>query len=152
MLQKPRIWTKYRCSYNSMTRNRLYLVLFLALLAGYGYLFWMLSIHAQHHSFSPCLFKNVTGIACPSCGVTRSVLLLLHGNIKQATLLNPLGLITGLLMAVMPFWLLYDMLLNKSSLHLTFRKTEALLRKKQVAIPLIILILINWFWNIHKGL
>jgi hypothetical protein len=135
-----------------MTRNRLYLFLFLALLAGYGYLLWMLNVHAPHQSVSICLFKNVTGIACPSCGVTRSVLFVLHGNIKQAVLLNPLGLLTAALMAILPFWLLYDLVFKKDSLHQTYLRTESVLKKKQVAIPLIILLLVNWSWNIYKGL
>jgi len=39
-----------------------------------------------------CLFKNVTGLACPTCGVTRGVLCLLHGRFAQAWLYNPLML------------------------------------------------------------
>jgi len=135
-----------------MTRNRLYLFLFLALLAGYGYLFYMFNVNIHEHSYNVCLFKNVTGIACPSCGVTRSVVSLLHGHLKEAVLLNPLGLITAVIMAVVPFWLFYDVVLKKDSLYKTYQKTETLLKKKQVAIPLITLVLINWIWNIYKGL
>lgn len=37
-----------------------------------------------------CLIKRFTGLACPTCGFTRGVLSLLHGNITQAWLYNPL--------------------------------------------------------------
>lgn len=37
-----------------------------------------------------CLIKRFTGIACPTCGFTRGVFSLLHGNITQAWLYNPL--------------------------------------------------------------
>jgi hypothetical protein len=37
-----------------------------------------------------CLIKRCTGIPCPTCGFTRGLLSLLHGNITQAWLYNPL--------------------------------------------------------------
>jgi hypothetical protein len=37
-----------------------------------------------------CLFKRLTGMACPTCGFTRGALCLLHGRIGQAWLYNPL--------------------------------------------------------------
>ena len=37
-----------------------------------------------------CLFKRLTGFACPSCGSTRGMLSLLHGHIIRAWLYNPL--------------------------------------------------------------
>ncbi len=38
----------------------------------------------------PCLFRNVTGIPCPSCGATRGVLALLDGHPVDALGFNPL--------------------------------------------------------------
>jgi Protein of unknown function (DUF2752) len=32
-----------------------------------------------------CLFKAATGIPCPGCGVTRSIVALLHGDFSHAT-------------------------------------------------------------------
>lgn len=40
-----------------------------------------------------CIFKMVTGIPCPSCGMTRSYISLLHGNIYKAFFYHPLFLI-----------------------------------------------------------
>jgi hypothetical protein len=37
-----------------------------------------------------CIIKRCTGIPCPTCGFTRGLLALLHGNITQAWLYNPL--------------------------------------------------------------
>lgn len=36
-----------------------------------------------------CYFKNLTGIPCPGCGMTRSFLLILQGRFKQAWELHP---------------------------------------------------------------
>jgi hypothetical protein len=48
---------------------------------------WLLPIL----SFAPdCVFKGLTGIPCPTCGSTRSVVLLAHGDILHALAMNPL--------------------------------------------------------------
>lgn len=135
-----------------MTRNRLYLILGLGILAGYGWVLWFTYHRILNHNFTPCIFKNVTGIACPSCGSTRSVLLLSHGNFTDALLLNPLGVFMAAIMLIAPFWLLYDVTLKKDTLYTSYKKFEKIVQIKWVAITLIILILINWAWNIQKGL
>jgi hypothetical protein len=38
-----------------------------------------------------CLFHRVTGITCPTCGLTRSWSALLHGQFKDAIQFHPLG-------------------------------------------------------------
>lgn len=135
-----------------MTRNRLYLLLAFGVVAGYCWILWFSFRRIHNHTFTPCLFKNTTGIACPSCGSTRSVLVLSQGQLTDALLLNPLGIIIALIMLIVPFWLLYDIVLKKNTLYTNFKKTEAVLRNKWVAGILIILLLINWAWNIQKGL
>lgn len=40
-----------------------------------------------------CLFKQRYGIPCPNCGMTRSVLLTLHGDFGAAWQLNPAGVL-----------------------------------------------------------
>ena len=48
---------------------------------------------------SLCLFYNVTGLPCPGCGITRSLVCCAHGRFGQAFDFHPLGLLvfTGLL-------------------------------------------------------
>jgi len=38
-----------------------------------------------------CAFKQQFGVPCPNCGMTRSVLLTLHGHAGQAWEINPAG-------------------------------------------------------------
>jgi len=124
----------------------------LGIAAGYGWVIWSSQNDALHSDLTPCLFKNSTGIACPSCGSTRSVLLLSQGYFSKALLLNPLGILMALIMVIVPFWLLYDIILNKDTLYYNYKKAEDTIRIKWVAISLILLIILNWLWNIQKGL
>jgi hypothetical protein len=43
--------------------------------------------------FPGCMFRTITGFACPGCGSTRALHQLLHGHIGNAFVLNPLLLI-----------------------------------------------------------
>ena len=42
---------------------------------------------------STCSFKQHFGHPCPTCGMTRSVILSLHGEIAQAWQVNPAGIL-----------------------------------------------------------
>jgi hypothetical protein len=39
--------------------------------------------------FAACPFKLITGIPCPGCGMTHSILSITHGNIFDAACFNP---------------------------------------------------------------
>ena len=40
---------------------------------------------------SPCLFRNVTGLPCPGCGMTRGFVALGHGRVGEAWRANALA-------------------------------------------------------------
>lgn len=42
-----------------------------------------------------CWFKRLTGGECPGCGLTRSVISLVHGHFAAAWQFNPTGLLVG---------------------------------------------------------
>ncbi len=42
--------------------------------------------------FFNCKFKHLTGFPCPFCGLIRSFLCLIHLNLKESFLYNPLGI------------------------------------------------------------
>lgn len=35
-------------------------------------------------SFSPCVFRNLTGLPCPGCGMTRGFVAMGHGRLSEA--------------------------------------------------------------------
>lgn len=136
-----------------MTKRKLYLIITLGLIAGYSWLTYiLLQDNPQHNGMSACFFKNITGLPCPSCGNTRSVLAMIKGNFINAVLINPLGLIIAFILLVFPFWLLYDTVYKRDTLYKSYLKFEKTMQNKYIAIALIILLIANWIWNIQKGL
>ncbi len=58
---------------------------------------------AGHEINLGCGMRELFGIPCPGCGMTRSVLMTLHGHVGQAVGVNPVGpvfLLGVLLLAV----------------------------------------------------
>ncbi len=99
------------------------------------------------------MFKNITGVPCPSCGITRSVLSLLQGDLYHAVMINPLGILAALLLIIVPLWMLTDAITSRVTLVRNFRRAEHMIRtQKIIYIPLLLLMAINWGWNIIKDI
>ena len=136
-----------------LSRNKIYTVLFSACIAGYIWLYYgITTLQTESNSIEVCLIKHVTNIPCPSCGSTRSMISLAQGNIIKSLYINPFGLIIAFIMISAPIWILFDLVTKKSTLFIFYQRLETHLRKPKIAIPLVLLVLINWIWNITKGL
>ena len=137
----------------SLHRNRIYSILFTACLAGYTWLYFNITKNiTENKSVEICFIKHLTNIPCPSCGSTRSIISLTKGDFIGALNINPIGYLVALIMLVAPVWVLADTIMNKNTLFDLFQKIETLLKRPMIAIPLILLVIINWIWNITKGL
>jgi hypothetical protein len=134
-----------------LNKRNLYTILITGCIAGYIWLYYGMTFPPDH-VVDVCLFKRIADIPCPSCGATRSVVSLIHGDLIKALYINPLGLVVAGVMLLTPFWLLADLVTKRESLLNVFRHTERLLKKPGVAIPLVLLLVINWIWNIAKEL
>jgi hypothetical protein len=120
-------------------------------LAGYIWLFLNFKTN-NSNEIGICIFKHVTTIPCPSCGSTRSILSLMHGQFLEAIYWNPIGLLLVIIIIASPIWIIFDFAFKKNTLFLFYKKIETILSQKRIAIPAILLILTNWIWNIYKGL
>ncbi|WP_372773007.1 DUF2752 domain-containing protein [Mangrovibacterium sp.] len=136
-----------------ISRTRLYLILSIACFLGYAWLFFQLHRVTEELGLpTVCLFKNITTIPCPSCGSTRAVLELSQGHLLNAALINPLGLLSGIGLLIIPFWLLFDLFGKRDTLHRSYLKTELFIRRPAPAVVFSLAIIINWIWTIVKGL
>jgi hypothetical protein len=135
-----------------MNRTRLYVLLSVACAVGYAWLIITYNrIVLNEGELGVCLFKDITGIPCPSCGSTRSVLSILKGDMWGAIIWNPFGLILFAILVISPIWILFDLVRHKATLFNLYTNSELFLKRKWVAIPAILLVLLNWIWNIYKG-
>lgn len=134
-------------------RNRFYLFILLVSLISYLWLALIGQLKPDEvgTKFDLCPIHRFVHIPCPSCGSTRSVLSLMHGDLAGGLYWNPLGFFILAVLVVAPFWLGYDLISKKSTLFQFYLLFENTLRRKWVAIPAIALLLINWAWNVVKG-
>ena len=135
----------------TLNRTKLYLFLMLVCLAGYTWLYYSFK-HIDSNIVGVCILKHVTNLPCPSCGSTRSVISLFTGNFLEAFRINPLGYVVVIIMLFTPLWITFDIITKRKTLVAFYQKSEIFLKRPHVAIPLILLIIINWIWNITKGL
>jgi hypothetical protein len=137
----------------ALRRNKFYILISASCTAGYIWLIISNAVSGIHkNDIGLCIFKHVTTMPCPSCGSTRSLLALLKGNLLDSLYWNPIGIIIALFLLIAPVIIIYDGLSHKSTLFNLYNKMEQIVRQKWVAVPAIMLIMVNWIWNIHKGL
>ena len=134
-----------------MTRNKLYTVLFSACILGHLYLLYSIFSTDKYH-LTVCMIKNITGYPCPSCGTTRAIQLLVRGDFMASLQMNPFGIIVAIAMTIVPIWIAVDVILKRDTFFKAYKKTEAILRTPWLAIILILLVILNWIWNIYKHL
>ena len=89
-----------------------------------------------------CMFRNVTGVPCPTCGTTRMLLALARGQPVDALLFNPFTFAVSMLGAI---WLI---------LRLGFGRRLSLdlgrAARRRVWIVVTILFLFNWAYLIWR--
>src|SRR5687768_14943470 len=114
-----------------MHRSRLYSITVIACLTGYAWLAYNQYVHTYSgHTDNVCLMKNLTGLPCPSCGASRSVISILDGQFMEAVHLNPIGYLLLPIMLISPFWILLDVITSADSFLRVYQKAEHLIRNK----------------------
>lgn len=134
-------------------RSRFHTLLLTSCLAGYAWLLYVVtSGQTNSTSIGVCLIKNITNIPCPSCGTTRSVVALLNGHLFESLLINPMGFLVASIMLMAPVWIAYDRATQGQTFFNFYKRSETFMQRPGAAIPLVLLVSMNWFWNISKGL
>jgi hypothetical protein len=136
-----------------MNKNKLYNLILIACLLGYLWLFFLFfSKKTATPSFTVCLSKTITHYPCPACGTSRAVSLFFKGDVINSILTNPFGIVVSLIMIICPVWVVYDMISKKSGFYHFYNTFESILKRKKVFILFLILVIMNWIWNIKKEL
>jgi Protein of unknown function (DUF2752) len=105
---------------------------------------WLLPIL----SFAPdCVFKGLTGIPCPTCGSTRSVMHLAHGDILHALAMNPLT--TVCLLAAIGWFIASLMIVAFGLPRINFILDDK--EKNVIRAGVIVLLLAQWAYLIIQS-
>lgn len=96
-----------------------------------------------------CGFHVITGLPCPACGATRSVVALLHGDFVRAWQFNPIVFLV--IAAVFAFDLYALAVLPLRGPRLRFAFSPSFLPPRLVRFAITIGIAMNWAYLIHRG-
>lgn len=126
---------------NTLTKK--YSLIILTIIAGYALLFNDLIVFK-----GICIFKSITGLPCPGCGMTRSSTALFSGKFVESLSINPLAVLFHVFVLIVVFWIIRDLIYKKETLIPVLKKNPPFY---SIAI-LFSLLIANWIWNIAKGL
>lgn len=93
-----------------------------------------------------CPFHAITGTPCPTCGITRGLFSLLHGDPRAAFFFNPLGLIILLVIAI---YLVYAVVVVVVKLPRLRCNPLTAKQKATLRVSVILLVAMNWIYLIH---
>lgn len=100
------------------------------------------------HVGIPCLFRRLTGIPCPGCGLTRALLCLLRGDIRGALAYNALAIPIFALALTILGWTIADRLRGTDSLRRFYARIAP--RKAWIVSTAAAVTLLNWAAQIAK--
>jgi len=98
-------------------------------------------------SFVPaCVFKDLTGVPCPTCGATRSVVHLAHGDLTTSLNLNPLVPLCLIVAAIAFFYGLITLVFSIPRVRVILSDRE----KNIARSGMVALVLANWCYLIFS--
>jgi hypothetical protein len=114
-----------------------------------GYLFLFISNNMIENRIPlGCVFKSITGIPCPGCGMGRATNELFKGNFALSLQYHILAIPFSIFVLMILCWLGFDLYRKKETIFPFFDKK---IRKKYI-IFLFMLILSSWIINIYRGI
>jgi hypothetical protein len=87
----------------------------------------------------PCNFRILTGVPCPSCGMTTSFALLVRGDLENSLRANAVGTLLALFCLVFVPWSLVSAIRGRSLFLVSLERTAI-----WIAIVFLALLLIRW--------
>jgi hypothetical protein len=71
-----------------------------------------------------CVFKAVTGVPCPTCGSTRSIVFLSHGDMLSAFYMNPLVALCAIIALVYFFYRIITLAFELPAMEVALTERE----------------------------
>lgn len=95
----------------------------------------------------PCPLHMLTGLPCPTCGMTRGLRCLLHGNLEAALLFNPLLM---LILVGITIYLLYCVVVISVGLPRLRLEKLSQSTARGIRIGVVTLISVDWIYLIVR--
>ncbi|MBR4813919.1 MAG: DUF2752 domain-containing protein [Paludibacteraceae bacterium] len=102
----------------------------------------------EGEGFIVCPFRRLTSMPCPGCGLTTSILLMLHGEFATAVSLNPMVLLAVPVLVGSPILLL----LKADKCFELWCRFEDYITKGKWGWLIFLIIAINWIYLIISSL
>jgi len=115
------------------------------IILGYGYLLLPSFPDAEN---TTCVFKRITTIPCPGCGMGRSTWSLMRGHVAQSLFYHPLGIVFNFFMITAVLQATIDVLKNDDKLIRMLKKPWPIWG----IILFVMVILLVWVRNIWIGM
>jgi hypothetical protein len=90
----------------------------------------------------PCGFKTLTGVPCPTCGSTRAIVHLSHGDVASAFFMNPLVFAVSVAALVYLFYSLFTFLFAAPRMVVALSGNE----KDRLRVLVVLFVLANWLY------
>ncbi len=94
-----------------------------------------------------CVFRTITGLPCPTCGLTRTVIALSRGDLDRALFLNPLAAVAC---GAALLYLIYAAAVLALRLP-RFRPTISATGARRLRLAAVTVLGLNWIWLIATG-
>ena len=93
-----------------------------------------------------CVFKHLTGLPCLTCGMTRSWVAVMHGELAQALAWNPAGAALCALTLLGTVYLLARAV-GAPAVRLDASRREG----RALAIGVVVVVIVNWLYVLASG-
>ena len=136
-----------------MPKKHLYqLVSLLSVLAYTWIIYNSFFLKIDEEGIIVCWFRTISGLPCPACGSTSGMIEIFKGNFYKAFHYNPFAFSSLIILIFSSLWVSYDIVLKKDGFYKFYLTVNEKLKKKRIIIPIILLFLIIWVWNIYKAI
>jgi len=136
-----------------MPKKHLYqLVTLLSVLAYTWIIYNSFFLKIDEEGITVCWFRTISGLPCPACGSTSGMIEIFKGNFYKAFHYNPFAFSSLIILLISSLWVSYDIVLKKDGFYKFYLTVNEKLKKKRIIIPIILLFLIIWVWNIYKAI
>ena len=127
-----------------MSKKNEYIIFLILLISGYSTYFFYVSTSNNH---TLCLFKNITNVPCPGCGMYRGTYALLNGDFLLAHQHNILVSVINLFFLFFVITIFYDIAYDSK---VTEKNINIITRNKISLLLIFTVIIISWLYNILK--